>query len=95
MMVIGKTMFFQFTINASSVAGSPSFLQAAVPGGYTLASSLESDGGVYANDNGTVRTALVQASVDGSKFRFLISSGTWATSTNLTDITWQGFFEVL
>lgn len=96
----GKTMTVAFNLTAITVGGTPdTYIKIKIPGGYRSSRSI--DNMIWASDNGTVRSAVVQAfapnvaSLDPYLYCALTSGGNWAASAANTLVKGQLSFEVL
>jgi hypothetical protein len=79
----GKTLFIQFGIATASVSGSPSYLEIAIPGGFTSASGEQYGVHWYQDGASTNGAGLILVPGSGVKFRlYKVDLSTWANATN-------------
>lgn len=80
----GKTLFIQLGLANTTVSGSPSYLEVAIPGGFTSAAK-EQYGTFWYQDNATNATGLVLVPASSTKIRFYKEAlGAWAAATDTT-----------
>jgi hypothetical protein len=96
----GKTMVVSFQLTGITVGGTPNtYIKIKIPGGYRSSRSMLNM--IWASDNGTVRSAVVQAfapnvaASDPYLYCALTSGGNWAASAAATLLKGQLSFEVL
>jgi len=95
-MVVGKTMFVRFYLNNTTVGGTPAaYLKIAIPGGYSSAAGCYAYMPCFADDNGTldIGWAIVQTSSSYIEI-YLKAFGSWAASTDNTDVRGTAIFEI-
>ena len=80
---IGKTLFVQFGITQGSVTGTPAYLEIAIPGGFTSASSEQYDTHWYQDGASTTGVGLILVPGSSTKFRLYKSDlSAWTAATN-------------
>jgi hypothetical protein len=90
----GKKVTVSFTLDTTSVGGTPSnILQIAIPGGFTATKLMVNQ--VFINDNGTVTGGWCRVSAGGTVIQIIkYGSGNFTASTNATAIYGQIRFQV-
>lgn len=81
--IVGKTMFWDLMIQASTIGGTPTTgLRAVIPGGYEASSASHTTALGYTNDAGTIVSGYAQV-IDPTHVRFVkTSSANWTAGTN-------------
>lgn len=93
--LIGKTLLWNLRVGATTVGGTPNTeLRVNLPDGRTVAANATVKCG-YANDNGTVRDAFVDAADGNDYVSIQLDSGAnWTATTDATFIYFQIAIEV-
>jgi hypothetical protein len=90
----GKTLFVQFGLANTTVSGSPSYLEIAVPGGFTTAAREQYDSFWY-QDNATQDSGLVLIPSGGTKIRLYTRAlAAWGNASDTTFVRGCVAFEV-
>lgn len=88
--LIGKTLILSFTLNGTSVSGSPNRLLIKIPDGFIAAHQSTTTARVF--DNGTERYGILDCTVGATQVRVqpvsfaTAATVTYATSTNATSV---------
>lgn len=86
--VSNTLLTWQVWVNTTTVGGTPStYLQVAVPNGFTLATACSYTG--WALDNGTRAAIFTYQQTAGTLGATKITAGNWASSTDNTQVVWN------
>lgn len=93
-MLVGKTMWMIVRIDGTTIVGAPTSLRVAVPGGFTINSTVDS---LYlAQVNAVFTTAAFEAGATSTSIWFYpnVGFGAWAASASNNSLLFSAFFEV-
>lgn len=92
-MLVGKTMFLNIRLDATDITGSPAWLSVAVPGGFTIGSTIDA---INLVQQGTFSTGAWEATSGTTVVLFYASTafGAWSAGTGDRAIIAATHFEV-
>lgn len=93
----GHTMTLVVSVATSTVAGTPTQLLVAIPGGFTNTTLFRSTVGLISDNGANYAVTQIASNAGGSTiiiFPAITATGTWSNSTNLTQVAFMITFQV-